>query len=66
MRPCLFVALVLSVAGLPAAAVAAAVKVSAPLPACRVAAPRPAAEPPAWVLLAGAVAALGAGRLAAR
>jgi len=52
-----------SSAGLPAPAVADV----NPGPACFVAATRPAAgaEPPAWLLLAGAVVLLGAGRMAA-
>lgn len=35
------------------------------VPACVVTTARPAPEPPAWQLLAGAVLLLGAGRLAA-
>ena len=64
MRPFFLVALAVSTAD-PPATPAATVPVAVVVPACQLTPPR-APEPPAWLLLAGAVAALGAGRLAAR
>lgn len=68
---CLVVSLILSGAATAARADAMSAMTPARMPAmtpgCRVPATATAApEPPAWLLLAGAVALLGAGRLAAR
>lgn len=64
MRSMLFLTLVLSSMGAPAAA--AAQGAAPPIPVCRPTAPPLSAEPPAWLLLCGAAVLVGAGRLAAR
>lgn len=64
MRP-FFPVLYFLVLGWPSAAPATPARMVVISP-CVMTRPAPPAEPPAWLLLAGAVLVLGAGRLAAR
>jgi len=60
------ITLALAGIGAPAAAATATQQARPPVAACQLAAPPLSAEPPAWLLLLGAVVLVGAGRLAAR
>lgn len=58
--------LTLALVGVAAPAAAATQRAAPPVPACHVNAPQLSPEPPAWLLLLGALVLVGAGRLAAR